>query len=344
MKYASGQLRWIEKQIRTYFFDDLDFNFQLCIVFSSVSFQVWRRKTIWAKGFSNKSVARCLLRIPSDFFKCNFLLAFDGLFLLLLQTQWDSTWWTRPPHRRCSRWCTRRWRTAAAAAGIRPFPRTGTKPRPAISVWAGSPVTCTVSTPIPFRLVFSEVCYNFFWPLDILMAIFLLIFRALWCTQMRTMWRGCTRSSGVPRALRMTVGSSSFSYVVHRTTPFPVPESNCSPRAAAKSASIPTSTPMEKCALVFSGKEHGLFCITFSFKEKNYSRYRQFSERFFGKSIIRMENPSTHAYRFHFDQYNHVENHFVCSRTVVIKDKQFVTGLFTRRSKVFISRSIDAVF
>ena len=40
------------------------------------------------------------------------------------------------------------------------------------------------------------------------------------------------------------------------------------------------------------------------FQEGNYWKFRQFSERFFGKSLIRMQKPSRQSCRFRFDQQN----------------------------------------
>ena len=163
-----------------------------------------------------------MLRIPSDFSSVIFLHLTDCFFFFFLRgngiqrgeldrrTAMQQMMYAQMAHRGGSSWDPA-------------FSKDWDQTKASDLCLAGSPVTCTVSTPIPFRLVFSEICCNFVCTLDILMAIFLLIFRALWCTQMKTMWRGCTRSSRVPRAPRMTVGSSSFSYVVHRITPISSP-------------------------------------------------------------------------------------------------------------------------
>ena len=54
------------------------------------------------------------------------------------------------------------------------------------------------------------------------------------------------------------------------------------------------------------------------FKERNYSRFRQFSDRFFGKGIICFQTPSAKELQIiPFDQHDHVRKQTNCSRTVL---------------------------
>ena len=60
------------------------------------------------------------------------------------------------------------------------------------------------------------------------------------------------------------------------------------------------------------------------FKERNPSRFRQFSDRFFGKSIIRFQNSSTkELHIIPFDQHDPVRKQTNFSRTVL----QLVQGM-----------------
>ena len=55
------------------------------------------------------------------------------------------------------------------------------------------------------------------------------------------------------------------------------------------------------------------------FKERNYSRLRQFSERFFGQSIIRMQKPSIVE----------LQNVLLSNRTMLENDTKMLHGWHT---------------